>query len=76
MRTEKARSPHTRSCYGLSLGVDVAWEFLTSPSCLPLPQPQDDYSVLFEDTSYADGYSPPLNVAQRYVVACKEPKKK
>lgn len=39
-------------------------------------QPQDDYSVLFEDTSYADGYSPPLNVAQRYVVACKEPKKK
>lgn len=41
-----------------------------------LPQPQDDYSVLFEDTSYADGYSPPLNVAQRYVVACKENKKK
>lgn len=39
-------------------------------------QPQDDYSVLFEDTSYADGYSPPLNVAQRYVVACKENKKK
>ncbi|EPY82519.1 SAGA-associated factor 29-like protein [Camelus ferus] len=39
-------------------------------------KPQDDYSVLFEDTSYADGYSPPLNVAQRYVVACKEPKKK
>ncbi|XP_074920777.1 SAGA-associated factor 29 [Chelonoidis abingdonii] len=39
-------------------------------------QPQDDYSVLFEDTSYADGYSPPLNVAQRYVVACKETKKK
>jgi len=29
---------------------------------------QDDYSVLFEDTSYADGYSPPLAVPQRYVV--------
>ncbi len=43
---------------------------------LCLFQPQDDYSVLFEDTSYADGYSPPLNVAQRYVVACKENKKK
>ncbi|XP_016048704.1 SAGA-associated factor 29 isoform X2 [Erinaceus europaeus] len=42
----------------------------------PPQRPQDDYSVLFEDTSYADGYSPPLNVAQRYVVACKEPKKK
>uniref|UniRef100_A0A2I2Z804 Uncharacterized protein n=1 Tax=Gorilla gorilla gorilla TaxID=9595 RepID=A0A2I2Z804_GORGO len=42
----------------------------------PGDKPQDDYSVLFEDTSYADGYSPPLNVAQRYVVACKEPKKK
>lgn len=36
----------------------------------------DDYSVLFEDTSYPDGYSPPLNVAQRYVIACKEEKKK
>ncbi|KAI3359819.1 hypothetical protein L3Q82_013825, partial [Scortum barcoo] len=42
----------------------------------PPHRPQDDYSVLFEDTSYADGYSPPLNVAQRYVVACKENKKK
>uniref|UniRef100_A0A5F8HHD1 SAGA-associated factor 29 n=1 Tax=Monodelphis domestica TaxID=13616 RepID=A0A5F8HHD1_MONDO len=31
----------------------------------PPQRPQDDYSVLFEDTSYADGYSPPLNVAQR-----------
>ncbi|KAM5198153.1 SAGA-associated factor 29 isoform 2-T3 [Hipposideros larvatus] len=30
----------------------------------PPQRPQDDYSVLFEDTSYADGYSPPLNVAQ------------
>uniref|UniRef100_H3A8P0 SAGA complex associated factor 29 n=1 Tax=Latimeria chalumnae TaxID=7897 RepID=H3A8P0_LATCH len=42
----------------------------------PPQRHQDDYSVLFEDTSYADGYSPPLNVAQRYVVACKETKKK
>lgn len=57
-------------------GGGFTWSPLTSPSCLPLLQPQDDYSVLFEDTSYADGYSPPLNVAQRYVVACKEPKKK
>ena len=39
-------------------------------------QPQDDYSVLFEDTSYPDGYSPPLMVAQRYVILCKEDKKK
>uniref|UniRef100_A0AAV2KIM3 SAGA-associated factor 29 n=1 Tax=Knipowitschia caucasica TaxID=637954 RepID=A0AAV2KIM3_KNICA len=42
----------------------------------PPHRPQDDYSVLFEDTSYTDGYSPPLNVAQRYVVACRENKKK
>ncbi|XP_073403458.1 SAGA-associated factor 29 isoform X1 [Dendrobates tinctorius] len=48
----------------------------TPPQRVSARQPQDDYSVLFEDTSYADGYSPPLNVAQRYVVACKEPKKK
>lgn len=32
----------------------------------------DDYTVLFEDTSYADGYSPPLNVPQRYVVQAKK----
>lgn len=36
----------------------------------------EDYLVLFEDTSYPDGYSPPLNVAQRYVIMCKEEKKK
>ncbi|KAK6191637.1 hypothetical protein SNE40_003276 [Patella caerulea] len=42
----------------------------------PPKGPQDDYSVLFEDTSYADGYSPPLMVAQRYVIACKDDKKK
>ncbi|XP_075420811.1 SAGA-associated factor 29 isoform X1 [Tenrec ecaudatus] len=34
----------------------------------PPQRPQDDYSVLFEDTSYADGYSPPLNVAQRMLM--------
>ena len=32
--------------------------------------------MLFEDTSYPDGYSPPLAVAQRYVIVCKEDKKK
>lgn len=38
-------------------------------------RPSDDYSVLFEDTSYPEGYSPPLTVAQRYVILCKEEKK-
>ncbi|KAK2097813.1 hypothetical protein P7K49_023264 [Saguinus oedipus] len=38
--------------------------------------PQDDYSTLPEDTSYADSFSPHLSVAQRYLVASKEPKKK
>ncbi|XP_054310458.1 SAGA-associated factor 29-like [Pongo pygmaeus] len=41
-----------------------------------LAEPQDDHSILFEDTSYADGYSPHLSVAQRYLTASKEPKKK
>ncbi|XP_064219208.1 SAGA-associated factor 29-like [Aotus nancymaae] len=36
---------------------------------VPPQRPQDDYSVLSEDTFYADSYPPPLNVAQRYVVA-------
>jgi len=35
----------------------------------------DEYEVLFEDPSYADGYSPPLMVAQRYVIKVPEKKK-
>lgn len=35
----------------------------------------EEYEVLFEDANYADGYSPPLNVAQRYVISIKESKK-
>lgn len=35
----------------------------------------DEYEVLFEDTSYTDGYSPPFTVAQRYVIAIKDKKK-
>jgi SAGA-associated factor 29 len=34
--------------------------------------PHEDYLILFEDSSYLEGYSPPLNVAQLYVVAFKE----
>eukprot|EP00093_Oithona_nana_P007462 07462.XXX_377997_378872_1 [CDS] Oithona nana genome sequencing. len=35
----------------------------------------EDYHVLFEDPSYADGYSPPLNVAQRYIIQVTDKKK-
>lgn len=35
----------------------------------------DEYQVLFEDSTYADGFAPPLAVAQRYVITCKESKK-
>lgn len=42
----------------------------------PPTRPQDDYLVSFEDTSYADGFAPPLNVPQRYVVASKETRKR
>ena len=41
----------------------------------PPQTPSDDYEVLFEDPSYADGYSPPLNVAQRYIIPILEKKK-
>lgn len=37
--------------------------------------PQDDYLILFEDNTYPDGYSPPLNVPQLYVVVDREIKK-
>ena len=36
----------------------------------------EEYEVLFEDPSYADGYSPPLMVAQRYVIQIKDVSKK
>lgn len=32
----------------------------------------DPYKILFEDTSYSEGYSPPLEVPQRYVIVSKE----
>lgn len=35
----------------------------------------DDYEVLFEDSNYSQGYSPPLNVTQRYVIATKQKSK-
>ena len=36
----------------------------------------EEYQVLFEDSSYPEGYSPPLSVPQRYVINCKKKKKK
>ena len=36
--------------------------------------PADEYEVLFEDPTYADGYSPPLTVAQRYIIQVAEKK--
>ncbi|CAG0878617.1 unnamed protein product [Darwinula stevensoni] len=32
----------------------------------------EDYEVLFEDPQYDDGYSPPLQVAQRYIISNNE----
>ncbi|KAL1129426.1 hypothetical protein AAG570_013952, partial [Ranatra chinensis] len=37
--------------------------------------PSDDYEVLFEDCTYPDGFAPPLNVSQRYVIDIKDKKK-
>lgn len=35
----------------------------------------DEYQILFEDAAYDIGYSPPMSVAQRYVISIKESKK-
>lgn len=37
--------------------------------------PSQDYMVSFEDATYTEGFSPPLTVPQRYVIASREPKK-
>jgi SAGA-associated factor 29 len=34
----------------------------------------DEYEILFEDSSYTEGFSPPLKVAQRYVIAIRDKK--
>lgn len=31
----------------------------------------DEYEILFEDSVYPEGYSPPFYVAQRYVIVIK-----
>lgn len=36
----------------------------------------EDYEVLFEDSSYPEGFSPPLKVPQRYVIALRDKKAK
>lgn len=33
---------------------------------------QEDYQVLFEDSSYPEGYSPPLSVPQKYIITPKK----
>jgi SAGA-associated factor 29 len=38
--------------------------------------PTEQYKVLFEDSSYSEGYSPPLGVPQRYVIMSKDMRKK
>ena len=45
----------------------------SSVHCLQI---SSEYSVLFEDTTYPDGYSPPLDVPQRYVLPVRETRKK
>ena len=44
--------------------------------CLVCHQHTDDYLVLFEDNSYHNGYSPPLKISQRFIIWCKDDKKK
>ena len=51
------------------VGLDVFFCYLS-------PQMSGEYSVLFEDTTYPDGYSPPLDVPQRYVLPVRETRKK
>lgn len=36
----------------------------------------DDYELLFEDSTYPDGFAPPLNVPQRYVIDIRDKRDK
>ncbi|KAB1257295.1 SAGA-associated factor 29 [Camelus dromedarius] len=59
-----------------AVGQEEQWTLAEVASDSHATKYEDDYPVLFEDTSYTDGHSPPLSVAQLDVAACKEPKKK
>lgn len=54
----------------LRVALVPATVLLTACLLLSVFQVDDGYLILFEDTSYPDGYSPPLAVAQRYVIPC------
>ena len=61
----------------MSLSVIRGQSALVKSKCITFHfEAADDYQVLFEDPSYADGYSPPLQVAQRNIITVPENKKK
>ena len=39
-------------------------------------QVESEYSVLFEDNTYLEGFSPPLDVPQRYVLPMRETRRR
>ena len=44
--------------------------------CACFLQVDSEYMISFEDNSYVEGYSPALEVPQRYVLAWREPKRR
>ena len=54
--------------------LTCAKSYLSPPP--PSSQVHSEYSVLFEDTTYPEGYSPPLGVPQRYVLPVRETRRR
>lgn len=55
--------------------LTCAKSYLSPPPPFSL-QVHSEYSVLFEDTTYPEGYSPPLGVPQRYVLPVRETRRR
>lgn len=55
---------------------NIACRWLLLIIVSPPFQVHSEYFVLFEDNTYSDGYSPPLEVPQRYVLPMRETRRK
>ena len=69
------------SLKGTNLDFSVSRKLLSQSVCktfiaLKTRSAMVEYSVLFKDNTYPEGYSPALDVAQRYVLPMRETKKK
>ncbi|XP_015909234.1 SAGA-associated factor 29 isoform X2 [Parasteatoda tepidariorum] len=69
--TENPEAIFPKNSYVLALYPQTTCFYPAVVSQSP-EKPEDSYSLMFEDSSYTGGYSPPNEICQRYVLSFKE----